>query len=98
MSIPKFELQIAFTAVRKKAKILRETNFDLTRIHFLVYDMHGLDEIRSNSNITDWIYIPTHPNVSDAFTLPIDFTSFKDESNYLNGQRFLQAKEINEHI
>ena len=34
--------------------------------HFPVYVMHKLDEVRSNSNITDWNYIPTHHNVSDA--------------------------------
>ena len=57
--------------------------------------MHRLDEIRLNSNITDWNYIPTHHNVSDACTRPIDFTDFKDKNYYLNGPRFLQAKEIN---
>ena len=36
--------------------------------HFPVYVLHRLDEIRSNSNITDWNYIPTHHNVSDACT------------------------------
>ena len=36
--------------------------------HFPVYIMHRLDEIRSNSKITNWNYIPTHHNVSDAFT------------------------------
>ena len=45
--------------------------------HFPVYIMHRLDEIRSNSKITNWNYIPTHHNVSDAFTRPIDF---KDKS------------------
>ena len=39
---------------------------------FLVYVMHRLDEIRSNSNISDWNYIPTHHNVSDACTGPIE--------------------------
>ena len=46
--------------------------------HFPVYIMHRLDEIRSNSKITNWNYIPTHHNVSDAFTRPIDF---KDKSD-----------------
>ena len=40
--------------------------------------MHRLDEIRSNSKIFNWNYIPTHHNVSDAFTRPIDF---KDKSD-----------------
>ena len=60
--------------------------------------MHSLDEIRLNSNITDWNYIKTHLNVSDTCTRPIDFTDFKDKNDYLNGPRFLQAKEINEFI
>ena len=46
--------------------------------HFPVYIMHRLDEIRSNSKITNWNYIPTHHNVSDAFTRPINF---KDKSD-----------------
>ena len=46
--------------------------------YFPVYIMHRLDEIRSNSKITNWNYIPTHHNVSDAFTRPIDF---KDKSD-----------------
>ena len=35
--------------------------------HFPIYIMHRLDEIRSNSDITDWNYIPTH-HVFDACT------------------------------
>ena len=66
--------------------------------HFPVYVMHRLDEIRSNSNITDWNYIPTHHNISDACTRPIDFIDFKDRNDYLCGPRFLQANEINEYI
>ena len=66
--------------------------------HFPVYVMHRLDEIRSNSNITDWSYIPTHPNVSDACTWPIDFIDLKDKNDYLNGPLFLHAKETNEYI
>ena len=50
--------------------------------HFPVYVMHRLDEIRSNSNITDWNYIPRHHNVSDACTRPIDFTDFKAKNDY----------------
>ena len=65
--------------------------------HFPVYVMHRLDEIRSQSNITDWNYIPTHLNVSNACTRPFGFTDFKDKNDYLNGSRFLQAKEINEY-
>ena len=59
--------------------------------------MHRFDEIRSKSNITDWNYIPTHLNVSDACTRPNGFTDFKDKNDYLNDPRFLQAKEINEY-
>ena len=60
--------------------------------------MHRLDEIRSNSNITDWNYIPTHHNVSGACSRPIDFIDIKEKNYYLNGPRFLQAKEINEYV
>ena len=60
--------------------------------------MHRLDEIRSNSNITDWNYIPTQHNVSDACTRPIDFVDFKDKNDYLSDRRFLQAKEIDEYV
>ena len=56
--------------------------------------MHRLDEIRSNSNISHWNYIPTHLNISDTCARP----DFKDKNDYLNGPRFLQAKEINEYI
>ena len=60
--------------------------------------MHRLDEIRSNSNITNWNYIPTHHNVSDAYTRPIDIIDFKDRNDHLYGLRVLQAKEINKYI
>ena len=53
--------------------------------HFPVYVMHRLDEIRSNSNITNWNYISTHHNVSDACTQPIDFIDIKDRNDYLYG-------------
>ena len=66
--------------------------------YFPVYVMHRLDEIRSNSNITNWNYIPTHHKVSDACTRPIDFIDFKDKNDYLNSPQFLQAKKINEYI
>ena len=66
--------------------------------HLPVYVEHRLDEIRSKSNITDWNYIPTHLNVSDALTRPIGFTDFKDKNDYLSGPRFLRAKEIKEYI
>ena len=42
--------------------------------------------------------MPTHHNVSDACTQPIEFIDFKDQKVYLNSSRFLQAKEINEYI
>ena len=58
-----------------------------------------LDEIRSNSNITDWNYMPTHFNASDVWcTWPIDFIDLKDKNDYLNGPLFLHAKETNEYI
>ena len=60
--------------------------------------MHRLDETRSNSNITDWSYIPTHHNVSDACTRLIDFIDLKHKNDYLDGPRFLQEKEINENV
>ena len=62
--------------------------------HFPVYVMHRLDETRSNSNITDWNYIPTHHNVSDACTRLIDFIDLKHKNDYLDGPRFLQEKEL----
>ena len=62
--------------------------------HFTVYVMHRLDQIRSNSNITDWNYIPTHHNVSDACTRPIDFIDFKDNIDYLNNF-YKQSKLMN---
>ena len=62
--------------------------------HFPVYVMHRLDETRSNSNITDWNYIPTHHNVSDACTPLIDFIDLKHKNDYLDGPRFLQEKEL----
>ena len=42
--------------------------------------------------------MPTHHNVADACTQPIEFIDFKDKNVYLNSSRFLQAKEINEYI
>ena len=66
--------------------------------HFPVYVMHRLDETRSNSNITDWNYIPTHHNVSDAWTQLIDFIDLKHKNDYLDGPRFPQEKEINENV
>ena len=52
--------------------------------YFPFYVIQRLDEIRSNSSITDWNYIPTHLNVSDACTGRFDFIDFKDKNDYLN--------------
>ena len=46
--------------------------------------MHRLDEIRPNTNIANPNYISAHHNVFAACTQPIDFTDFKDTSEYLN--------------
>ena len=62
--------------------------------HFPVYVMHRLDEIRSNSSINDWNYIPTNLNISDLCTRPIDFTDFINKRDYLSGPRFLLQKDL----
>ena len=66
--------------------------------HFPVYVMHRLDEIRSNSSINDWNYIPTNLNISDLCTRPIDFTDFINKRDYLSGPRFLLQKDLTAYL
>ena len=58
--------------------------------------MYRLDGIRPNTNIGNPNYISAHLNVFDACTQLIDFTDFKEKSEYLNIYWFLKCKEINE--
>lgn len=46
--------------------------------------MYRLDGIRPNTNIGNPNYISAHLNVFDACTQLIDFTDFKEKSEYLN--------------
>lgn len=66
--------------------------------HFPVYVMHRLNEIRLNSNITEWHYIPTSLNISDICTRPINFTDFIKRYDYLQGPPFLQQKDLSEYL
>ena len=59
--------------------------------------MHCVNEIKSNSNIADWYYVPGKVNITDQCTRPLTLSRFVKESNYLNGQNMLRLS-LQEHI
>ena len=52
--------------------------------------MHRVDEIKSNSNIADWYYVPGKINIADQCTRPLTLSRFVKESSYLNGRNMLR--------
>ena len=82
MSIKKPKLNIFVTKLLEEMIYFRSNSKTILKYiynkkkHFPVYVIHRLGNI--NSDITDWNYIPTYHNVSDACIWPIDFSDFKD--------------------
>jgi len=56
---------------------------------FPVFVIHRVNEIRLNSNISDWHFIPGSMNPADQCTRPVTLAKFKKQSNYLTGPLFL---------
>ena len=65
---------------------------------FSAYIMHRVDEIKSNSNIADWYYVPGKMNMADQCTSPLTVCRFvKESSSYLNDPNMLRLS-LKEHI
>ena len=43
--------------------------------------MHCVNEIKSNSNIADWYYVPGKMNIADQCTRPLSLSRLVKESN-----------------
>ena len=56
---------------------------------FPTYVMHHINEIRSNSDILDWYFVPGKLSISDNCTHTITFKSIAKDNQYLNGPSFL---------
>ena len=56
---------------------------------FQTYLMHSINEIRSNSDISDWYFVPGKLNISDNCTRPTTFDNIPKDNRYLNGPPFL---------
>ena len=59
--------------------------------------MHRVNEIKSNSNIADWYYVPGKMNIADWCTRPLSLSEFVKESSYLNGPDMFRLS-LQEHI
>ena len=57
---------------------------------FSSYIMHRVNEIKSNSNIAGWYYVPGKMNIAGQCARPLTFSRFVKESNYLNGPNVLR--------
>ena len=64
---------------------------------FSAYIMHRVNEIKFNSNIADWYYVPGKMNIADQCTCPLTLSRFVKESNCLNGPIMLRLS-LQEHI
>ena len=63
--------------------------------NFGIYIAHRVNEIRENSSIDDWYYIPTKLNVADELTRYFGFKNLTNQSRWCNGPEFLQQDNIN---
>ena len=59
--------------------------------------MDRVNEIKSNSNIADWYYVPGKMNIADQCARPLTLRRLVKESNYLNGSNML-ILSLQEHI
>ena len=61
--------------------------------HFGTYITHRVNEIRNNTDIKSWNFIPGILNVADDSTRYIDFSNLSTESRWLKGPEFLQKSQ-----
>ena len=61
------------------------------------YVMHRVNDIKSNSNIADWHYVPGKMNIADQCTRALTLSRFVKENSYLNGLDMLRLS-LQEHI
>ena len=64
---------------------------------FSAYPMHRVNEIKSNSNIAHWHYVPGKMNIADQCPRQLTLSRFVKESSYLNGSDMLRLSS-QEHI
>ena len=57
--------------------------------NFGVYVAHRINEIRENSSVSQWHYIPSNMNVADDATMCISFKQFGSNSRWFTGPSFL---------
>ena len=58
--------------------------------HFTTYIIHRVNEIRNNTDVHSWNFVPGVLNVADDSTRYIDFSNLSTESRWLKGPEFLQ--------
>ena len=61
---------------------------------FLVYIMNLLNEIRVNSNVEEWFFVPGELNPADHCTRYLPFSVLSLKSNWIAGPRFLCASSV----
>ena len=57
--------------------------------NFGVYVAHRINEIRENSSVSQWHYIPSNMNVADDSTMCISFKQFGSNSRWFTGPSLL---------
>ena len=61
---------------------------------FSVYIMNRLNEIRVNSNVEEWFFVPGELNPADHCTRYLPFSVLSLKSNWIAGPRFLCASSV----
>ena len=60
--------------------------------------MHQANEIRNNSNIQDWQFIPTELNVADDYSRVIKHNTLTNKRQWIAGPAFLFQQNIDVEI
>ena len=74
-------------------KYIRNGNVNLGQ-----FIMHRANEIRNNSNILDWRFIPTELNVTDDCSRVIKHNTLTNKHRWIAGPAFLFQQNINVEI
>ena len=61
---------------------------------FSVYIINCLNEIRVNSNVEEWFFIPGKPNPADHCTRYLPFSALSSNSNWTTGPKFLCTSSV----
>ena len=94
------EISIKFNVI----KLWTDSKVVLNYLHnthsrFENYVLHRTNEIRLNTNINDWNYIPTKLNVADDATrVNNNFKSLLHDYRWLTGPEFLQKKNYDQDV